>query len=137
MRGHTSSECRNRQKYFNCQGYNHIAADCKEPKRNISRERRFKGTSRGRGRGRGQGYNESTLKITDEAILTVRDRAHVSKTIINKGAEHAIQDKSKRYIWLLDSGATSHMVSNKVIFDNIENEKRDISLADKDGKTNL
>ena len=128
MSGHKSSECRNRKKCFNCQGYNHIAVDCREQKRNVSRGR---GISRGRGRERSQGYNESTLKTTDEAVLTVRDRSHVSTTKVNKEPEHEIK---KGYIWLLDSGATSHMVSNKVVFDNIEDDTRDITLADKEGK---
>lgn len=80
MKGHTSNECRNKQKCFNCQ-YNHIAADCKEPKRYTSRGRGHRGTFTRRGRGRGR--SESTLKTVDEAVLTVRDSVHVSTELIN------------------------------------------------------
>ncbi|XP_011066446.1 PREDICTED: uncharacterized protein LOC105153358 isoform X2 [Acromyrmex echinatior] len=94
MSGHKSSECRNRKKCFNCQGYNHIAVDCREQKRNVSRGRGFRGISRGRGRGRSQGYNESTLKTTDEAVLTVRDRSHrtIQETLADKEGKKLTSD---------------------------------------------
>lgn len=37
-------------------------------------------------------------------------------------------------IWLLDSGATNHVIHNERIFENLFQEKRQISLADKEGK---
>lgn len=133
MKGHTSSECRNKQKCFNCQGFNHIAPDCKEPKRGASRERGFRENWRRRGKGRGRGH-EVTLKTTDEAVLSVSDSIHVSMAQANKENEQRIHDNSKDCMWLLDSGATSHMACSKVMFQSIENDRRDISLADKGGK---
>lgn len=40
-KGYTAGECRNKQKCFNCQGFNHIAADCKVEKRNTFRGRGY------------------------------------------------------------------------------------------------
>jgi len=131
MKGHTSSECRNKQKCFNCQGFNHIAADCKEPKRNTTRGRGYKGTLRGRGAGRGCGRTEITLKASDEAILAARDKAQVSITRENGKNTGELHNE---YEWILDSGATSHMANDEVMFENIVEDKKDISLADKDGK---
>lgn len=131
MKGHTSSECRNKQKCFNCQRFNHIAADCKEPKKFAPRGRGYRGASKGRGTGRGYGQTEVTLKTTDEAVLSVRNKTQVSDTYEKRdNTEEMLKD----YTWLLDSGATSHMASSEVMFENIVEEKRDISLADKDGK---
>lgn len=59
IKGHTSHECYNKQKCFNCQGYNHIAADCKEPKRN----------SATRGRGFGKGFKSFSKEILEEEEL--------------------------------------------------------------------
>jgi len=131
MKGHTSSECRNKQKCFNCQGFNHIAADCKEPKRNTTRGRSYKGALRGRGAGRGYGRTEITLKASDEVVLAARDKAQVS-TACEKGKNE--KELRKEYEWILDSGATSHMASSEVMFENIVEDERDISLADKDEK---
>ena len=130
MRGHTSSECRNKQKCFNCQGFNYIAADCKEPRRSTSRGRGFRGNSRARGKGRGRGQCEITLKTSDEAVLSACDEVHVSTIQTNEKNK----DDSQNCEWLLDSGATSHMTGNKVMFDRLEEDVRSISLADKKGK---
>jgi len=53
-----SSECHNKQKCFNCQGFNHIAANCNEPKRGSLQGRGFKRTSRDKGKRRDYGSNE-------------------------------------------------------------------------------
>lgn len=130
-KGYTASECRNKQKCFNCQGFNHIAADCKVEKRNTFRGRGYRGTSRARGFGRGREKSETTMNTKDEAVMTVRDEVTQS---IAYGDGEATEVGSKNYLWLLDSGATSHMANKKTMFDNIENDKRDILLADKEGK---
>lgn len=133
MKGHTSSECRNKQKCYNCQGFNYIAADCKEPRRCTSRGRGFRANTRARARGRGRGQSEVTLKTADEAVLSANDKMHESTIRANEKNEQRINDNYKGCMWLLDSGATSHMASSKV-FESLEEDKRDISLADKEGK---
>lgn len=40
----------------------------------------------------------------------------------------------KYYLWLLDSGSTSHMTQNEFMCNNTREEKRQISLMDKNGK---
>lgn len=120
MKGHKLSECRNKQKCFNCQRYGHITANRKEPKKNTSRGRALRGNSRTRGIGRNQGRGENTMKTSDERVMRVRD--------------YVQSNDAKDCIWLLDSGATSYMVSDEAILENLEIEKRDISLADKNGK---
>jgi len=84
-------ECHNKQKYFNCQGFNHKAADCKEPKRNSSQGRGFKRTSSDRERRRGYGSNEVTLKASDQAVLSVRVTTHVN-TILNDRKGNGMHD---------------------------------------------
>ena len=37
-------------------------------------------------------------------------------------------------VWLLDSGSTSHMTYDELIYDNFVQEERRISMADKKGK---
>lgn len=129
-KGYTAGECRNKQKCFNCQGFNHIAADCKVEKRTF-RGRGYRGTSRARGFGRGREKSEITMNTKDEAVMTVRDE--VTQSIAYVDGE-ATEVGSKNYLWLLDSGATSHMANRKTMFDNIENDKRDILLANREGK---
>jgi len=49
----------------------------KEPKKNSSQGRGFKRTSSDRGRRRDYGSNEVTLKVSDQAVLSIRDTTHV------------------------------------------------------------
>lgn len=105
MRGHRLSECLNKQKCFNCQGFGHIAAECKELKKNTFRGRGFRGNSKTREIRRNQGRSENTLN-SDETVVIVKDYVQSNNT--------------KDCIWLLDSGATSHMVSDEVILENLE-----------------
>jgi len=74
------------------------------------------------------------LRTTDEAVMSVSEGAHLITQQVNKNNEKMIHNDTKNCVWLLDSGATSHMVSNKTMFKNFEEDKRDISLADKEGK---
>lgn len=143
IKGHTSHECYNKQKCFNCQGLNHIAADCKEPKRNSASRGRgfsrgfrgfFQGNYRGRRAGRGRGRNESTSKINDEAVLSVNEELHISTVLAVKENKCIVKNDSKNCVWLLDSGATSHMACDNKLFDSMEEEEREIRLADKNGR---
>lgn len=63
-----------KKKCFNCQEFNHIAADSKEQKRTTLQGRDYKNISRGRGSGRGYGRTEVTLKTKDEAVLQISNR---------------------------------------------------------------
>lgn len=118
IRGYTSHECYNKQKCFNCQGYNHIAADCKELKRDpTSRGRRgsIQGTTRGKGSRRGHERSESTSKINTEVVLIVNElivneELYVSTILIIKENENTIRNDTKVCIWLLDSGATMYVM---------------------------
>jgi len=75
-----------------------------------------------------------TLKTSDEAVLLVRDTMHASIIQSDKKGIKTVHDDSQDQVWLLDSGATSHMTNSKFIFENFVKEERDICLADKEGK---
>lgn len=131
-RGHMSSECFAKQKCYNCQGFGHIASDCKEskgykPSRGRGQRGRYQWNHHGRDNGRGRGRSEAMMKSNDdtEAVRNVNDYLFVNKTNRNN---------VKNTTWLLDSGSTSHMTRDTTIFDGIEDEEREITLADKEGR---
>ena len=110
MKGHMSNECYNKLKCFNCQGFYHTSAECKEPKMNMpSRGRGYRGNSRGRSAGRGRGRSEVTLTTSEEAVKIAREESRVSKAVVIEEEITEINKCDKDYTWLLDSGSTSHM----------------------------
>lgn len=84
IKGHISSKCRNKQKCYNCQGFNHIAADCKQPKEDASRGKGFRENSKSRGKRRGRERNKITLRTADEAVMSVSEGAHLITQQINE-----------------------------------------------------
>lgn len=137
-KGHISDECYSKQKCFNCQGFNHIAADCKQPKRTGSSHGRrqrgnYQGNYRGRGSRCGRGQEEVLMRTTNEVVMTVIKQTCVRNTT-EEEQKCTVSYKNKNSVWLLDSGSTSHMTCNMKIFDRLEKDQRDISLADKEGR---
>jgi len=68
---------------------------------------------------------ETSMKTKDEAVMCTQDQKYGSK----KG-----DWQIKNTMWVLDSGSTSHMTCDTSIFSWLKDERREISLADKDGK---
>lgn len=133
-RGHKSRDCYSKPRCFNCHGMNHTAAMCKEIRRNTPTPRRnhkgYAQTSQQRRPGdNGRERLEISLRTNEETIHTVRDH---SDTELAYAITEELSNNDQ--IWLLDSGSTSHMTDNMKIFDNLEEEERKITLADKDGK---
>ncbi|CAK9809372.1 Retrovirus-related Pol polyprotein from transposon TNT 1-94 [Anthophora plagiata] len=134
-RGHFAHECSNRRKCFNCQGYNHIASECQKPKTYTSRGRGQRGNLRGNTRGRGDGYGrgrgEVTMRSSEEQVMKVSEGMYVNSTVESKREDEDIEKKPE---WLLDSSSTSHMTANPEIFENMQHEKKEIMLADNEGR---
>ena len=137
-RGHMSRDCYGSKKCYNCQGVGHISTDCKET-------RNYK-SSRGRGQrggfqrknhqredGRGCGRGEAKMTTTEEAVRTASDQICANET--ERNIQEGVGDTNiKKLEWLLDSGSTSHMTCDVEIFDKLQKEEREITLADKEGR---
>ncbi|XP_076620028.1 uncharacterized protein LOC143341186 [Colletes latitarsis] len=136
-RGHMANECHGKLKCFTCQKFGHISAECKETRNNKPcRGGKQRGGFQSRGHwergGRGYGRREAMMKSSEETVMTVSDRGCVSKTFRDKGSIRKMDVKS--VAWLLDSGCTSHMTYDEEIFEKLEDEAREITLADKEGR---
>jgi len=129
-KGHKSGECHGKVKCFNCQKTGHISSDCREVKRQQStRGRRQQGRHQGSyemKRSENGHKEETSMKTKDEAVMYTQDQKYGNET---KG-----DWQIKNTMWLLDSGSTSHMTCDTSIFSRLKDERREISLADKDGK---
>lgn len=67
-------------------------------------------------------------------MCTARKKISYVSTVAVKKNKNIIQNDTKVCIWLLDSGATSHMSCDKKLFNYMEEEEREIRLADKNGR---
>jgi len=69
---------------------------------------------------------ETSMKTKDEAVMCTQNQKYGSET---KG-----DWQIKNTMWMLDSGSTNHMTCDMSIFSWLKDERREVSLADKDGK---
>ena len=73
------------------------------------------------------------MRVDEEAVRSVSEDIYTKETMDNK--QRYLENKNNNdFTWLLDSGSTSHMTSDTQIFDRLENDEREIYLADKEGK---
>ena len=110
MKGYLAADCNRRKKCFNCQGFNHIAANCHERKRNapLMRRRRgknFQGGYRGRNARQHCRRGESTLNTREEAVLRVSEIPKKKNKLyevreMDENNMHVCESDSYR-IWLI------------------------------------
>ena len=116
MKGHMAVKCSRNQRCFNCQSYNHVIANCRKLKQNMSsmgRERADGFQREGQRKYMGQDLRrkEVTMRANDEAVMKVNGTPTkmglrlASKNYARRMGECA----NERYLWLLDSESTSHM----------------------------
>ena len=142
MRGHMAVECSRNQRCFNCQGYNHIAANCRKSKQNIpstksGRAGNFQWESQGKYTRQNLGRDEISMRTSDEAVMKVNEIS--AKMGLNDASETHERGKgeyeNERYnLWLLDSRSINHMTQNEFMCNDMIDERKQISLADKNDK---
>ncbi|XP_076301279.1 uncharacterized protein LOC143219195 [Lasioglossum baleicum] len=136
-KGHVSRECYGKVKCFNCQGYGHKSNECNEtrnskPTRGRGQRGRFQRRGHQERYGYGRGRGEAMMSTSEENVMTASERTLVNKTV---RSEKNIRDVHvKNMEWLLDSGSTSHMINDTKVFDRLEHDVREITLADKEGR---
>ena len=141
-RDHFADQCHARKRCFNSNGADHIAAECRTQRQFATQRGKgngYRGNARGRGY-RGQERRERIMQTVDERVMRVRESAFVNKSVYKCGAKQNSNENIKNCdnmstVWLLDSGhMSSHMSSNVDIYDKLESNNREITLADKSGK---
>ncbi|XP_076637475.1 uncharacterized protein LOC143349811 isoform X2 [Colletes latitarsis] len=134
-------DCKRSKTCFNCQGFNHIAAVCRERKRNAPSMRRRPGENpqsgyRGRNERQHRGRGETMLKTYEEVVIRVSEISKKKNKlyVVSEIDKNDTCESNNCRVWLLDSGSTSHMTHDELICNNFVQEERRISMADKDGK---